>query len=67
MNEQNGERWQSEIRLVTNEREIPVLLCSKKEKQLWLAEFSRAVDWADGASPAKAQHVNLKLKTGRQE
>ena len=54
--------WQSELRLITNRMEIRLVICSKKEKQLWLAEFSRAISWADGASPVKAIR-NRKFKS----
>ena len=36
---------------------MSLFACSKKEKQLWLTEFSRAIEWSDGVSPAKANKI----------
>jgi len=47
-------RWQSKIELTARDQRFELVFCTKKEKSLWLTELSRAVEWADGASPVKA-------------
>ena len=46
-------QWESKLKLVTESKTIPLVFNSKKERQVWLSEFSRAIHWADGVSPAK--------------
>jgi hypothetical protein len=45
--------WLSELLLISKQKKIPLVASTKKERQLWLAEFSRAIEWSDSATPAK--------------
>lgn len=46
--------WANQFKLIAKDQYFILNAATKKERQLWLAELSRAIELSDQASPVKA-------------